>query len=446
MNRYFIVSFAFLPVLVIAGVLVLLLVRPGDPAPTGAEGVEKDLELYLEVRAKLLAHYDGELSEEELRNAALQGLAQGTGDRYTRVLPPIATKGQDMDLEGQFFGIGVNIQLNEDGSLHVTRVEQNGGADKAGMLKDDVIVAVDGVSILGQPFESSTLRIKSKVENSVVNVAVLRGGKTDSGTDPKAKRMEFEVTRSRVESFSVHDVHLEKRGGRNFGYLRIGEFVANTFEQFKAAIEDLAAQGAEGWVIDLRGNGGGRVNTASDIVDSLLSEKDALITFTRSSRDSNREGDRVIRTRDETAITSLPVVLLIDEGTASASELVTGALKDHGRAYVIGTRSFGKGVVQTIYKLDADPNYTVNITTTQYFTPLGRRVQNGKNGETGGIQPDLLIEWKNGEQSRVRARLAARTARYNRDEVKAANQWWDQEDRMLLAALDFLSGVPVVVK
>ncbi len=446
MNRYFIVSFAFLPVLVIAGVLILLLVRPGDPAATGTEGVEKDLELYLEVRAKLLAHYDGELNEEELRNAALQGLAQGTGDRYTRVLPPIATKGQDMDLEGQFFGIGVNIQLNEDGSLHVTRVEQNGGADKAGVLKDDVIVAVDGVSILGQPFESSTLRIKSKVENSVVNVAVLRGGKTDSGTDPRARRMEFEVTRSRVESFSVHDAHIEESSGRKFGYLRIGEFVANTFEQFKAAIEDLAAQGAEGWVIDLRGNGGGRVNTAGDIVDSLLREKDALITFTRSSRDSNREGDRVIKTRDESAITSLPVVLLIDDGTASASELVTGALKDHGRAYVIGTRSFGKGVVQTIYKLDADPNYTVNITTTQYFTPLGRRVQNGKSGESGGIQPDLLVEWKNGEQSRVRARLAARTARFNRDEVKAASQWWDQEDRMLQAALDFLSGVPVVVK
>lgn len=446
MNRYFIFSFAFLPVLVIAGVVTMFLVRPGEPAPSKAEGLAKDFELYAEIRQKLLAHYDGELDEDELRNAALKGLAHGTGDDYTRVLPPVATKGQDMDLEGRFFGIGVTVEQNVDGSLRITHIVQNGGADKAGLFKDDVIVAIDETSILGQPYEASVMRIKSNVENSVVVISVLRGGNPASGRDAGAKRLDVPVTRSAIESYSVHDAHMESAHGRRFGYLRVSEFVSNTYEQFKAAVDELASGGAEGFVIDLRGNSGGRVDTAREMVDSLLTQRDAVITFTRSTRESNREGDRVLKTRDDTAITSLPVVLLVDANTASAAELMAGALRDHGRAYVIGTRTFGKGVVQTIFKLSSDPNYTVNITTTQYFTPLGRRVQKGKNGEPGGVQPDLLLEWKSGEREKLYSRLRARTARYNIEEVKKQSNWWDFEDRMLQAALDFLAGTPVVIK
>jgi carboxyl-terminal processing protease len=138
-------------------------------------------------------------------------------------------------------------------------------------------------------------------------------------------------------------------------------------------------------------------------------------------------------------------VLQVDGGTASAAEIITGALKDHGRAYVIGTRTYGKGIVQTIFKLKTDPNYSVNITTTQYFTPLGRKVHAGKNGEPGGIQPDLEIPYRNGERDRVHARLAIRQARNNRDEIAKTSNYWNYEDRMLNAALDLLSGKPVTV-
>ncbi len=447
MNRYFVITFAFLPVLVIAGVVILFVARPSDPGPSDAQGLEKEFELYKEVRQKLLEHYDGELDEKELMHAALKGLADGTGDRFTRVLVPVETRAQQLDLKGEFSGICVNVQPNEDGRVRIVNVIQYGGADKAGVRKDDVIIGVDGTSVLGQPYEATVLRIKSDEEGSKVALTLLRGGDPTSGTDPAARTLDIEVTRQRMETWSVHDVHIEERAGRRFGYLHISEFVSNTFNpQFKNAMIELTSQGAEGLIIDLRGNGGGQVTSASDIVDSLLSEQDALIAFTHSSRESNREFDRKILTKDDTAITELPVVVLIDEDTASASELVTGSLKDHGRAYVIGTRSYGKGVVQQVFELQTDPNYTVNITTTRYFTPLGRNVHQGQNGEPGGIQPDLEMSYKQGEKARVRARIRDRSARYNREEVRKESQWWNYDDRMLNAALDFLAGVPVVVK
>ena len=444
---YFVVTFSILPVLVIAGVLTLYFMGTPDAEPSDAAGLEKDLQLYLEVRQKLIDHYDGELDDETLRNAALQGLAQGTGDNYTRVLPPVAAQAQSRNLGGSFFGVGVNIEHNDDGSIRVTNVQPGGGGEKAGLLVNDVIVSVDGDSILGMSSDSNVNRIKGDVEGSVVKLGINRGGDTTRGDDPKAVRLEVEVARTRVETHSVHDIHIEERNGRRFGYMHISDCNANTFDpQFKNAIAELADAGAEGFVIDLRGNGGGRVSAAVSIVDGLIDTPDAMVVFTRSSRESNRAGDAAWRTKDAESITSLPIVLLVDDGTASAAEIIAGALKDHGRAFVIGVRTFGKGVVQTIHKLSTDPNYALNITTTQYFTPLGRKVNKGLNGEPGGIQPDLEIPYRANEKAYVQARLRVRQARFNREQIAESSRYWNHEDRMLEAALDVLSGKPVTVK
>ena len=444
---YFVVTFSILPVLVIAGVLTLYFVGTPDEAPTEAQGIERELQMYLEVRQKLLDHYDGELSEEELRNAALQGLAEGTGDGYTRVLPPVAAQQQTRNLGGGFFGIGVNIEYNDDGSIRVTNVHPGGGAEKAGLLANDVIIAVDGVSILGLEGESAGNMIRGDVEGSIVKITVHRGGDNKRGNDPKGMRFDFDVTRMRVDTWSVHDVHIQERNGRRFGYLHISDCNANTFDpQFKNAITELTDGGAQGLIIDLRGNGGGRVSAAVQIVDGLLDQPDALVVFTQSSRESNRAGDHKWYTKDSEALTSLPIVLLVDDGTASAAEIITGALKDHGRAFVIGMRTFGKGLVQTVHKLKLDPNYQMNITTTQYYTPLGRKVNKGPNGEPGGIAPDLEIVYRTNEMSYVHARLRERRARFNREAIAESSRYWNYEDRMLEAALDVLSGKPVTVK
>lgn len=447
MNKYFFITFAFLPVFVLAGVGVMYWFGGKTDEPTPKDGLDREFALYLEVRQKLLQHYDGELDERRLADEALVGLAAGTGDRYTRVNPPIEAKTQDIDLKGTFYGINCNIEGNVDGSIRITQVQAGGGGEQAGLLADDVIVAVDGVSILGQRLEDSRLRIQSERKGSVVKIGILRGGDPKKGVDARATRLDIDVTRSEVVQYSVHDAHLEEHAGRRFGYMHISDFNANTFDpQFKDALKELAGQGAEGFILDLRGNGGGRVLPAVDMADALLTQKDALIVFTRSSREGNRKDDHVYRTRDDAALTELPVVLLVDNGTASASEIFAGAMKDYGRAFLVGERTFGKGVVQTIYRLETDPQYSLNITTTQYFTPLGRKMQKGHHGEPGGIAPDLQIAYRQGERESVRNRLAVRRARFNREEIARTSKWWNQEDRMLTAALDVLAGKPVTVK
>lgn len=442
------ISFSILPVIVLAGVVLLFTYGDSkDGTAEDIEGLDKDIALYIEVRQKLKDHYDGELSDEELRNAALMGMAAGTNDRYTRVLPPVESKAQSTGLSGGFYGISANVQKNEDGSVQLTRIIPGGGAEKAGLLENDVIVAVDGQTVLDQPFELTLLRVKSKEVGSVVKLSILRGGDVTSGTDSKATKLEFEVTRSRVITYSVHDAHIEEFDGRRFAYIRISGFNSNTFDpQFKNELTKIVKQGAEGVILDLRGNGGGQIGSATRVVDAFIAEKDKLIVFTKSSKQSNHNQDFNIFTKDETSITDLPLVILVDRNSASASEIVTGALRDHGRAFVIGNRTFGKGLVQTLFDLETDPNFTMNITTTSYYTPLGRPVQNGPEGQLGGINPDLIIEYKSGEQDRVYARQSVRERRYKREELAETDKRWNYEDRMLNAALKVLAGKPVVIK
>lgn len=448
MNKQLMISFSILPVIVLAGVLALFVYgKSEEDTARDIEGLEKDLALYTELRQKLTDHYDGELAEEDLRDMALMGLASGAGDKYTRLLPPLKSKKQRAGLDGTFYGISANVSTNKDGSIQLTHIVAGGGADKAGLLEDDVIVAVDGESILSQPFESSLFRVKGEEEGSLVRISILRGGQPTSGTDSNATLIEFDVYRTQVVTHSVHDAHIEHYGGRKFAYISISSFNANTYNpQFKNDLTGLVSQGAEGVILDLRGNGGGQVMPACDVVDAFINEKDKLIVFTRSSAEKSRDHDFKVVTKDEQSITQLPLVILVDDVTASASEIVTGALRDHGRAFVIGNRTHGKGLVQTLFQLDTDPNYTVNITTTRYYTPLGRPVQKGSNGEIGGIEPDLVMEYKKGEKLSVYSRMKIRERRYKRDELAESSKMWNYSDRMLNAALKVLAGEPVVVK
>ncbi|MEE9311198.1 MAG: S41 family peptidase, partial [Planctomycetota bacterium] len=308
------ISFSILPVIVLAGVVLLFNYGDGnDGTAKDIEGLNKDIALYKEVRQKLKDHYDGELSDEELRNAALMGMAMAAKDKYTRVLPPIESKVQSEGLSGGFAGIRAQVQGNPDGSIQLTHIFPGGGAEKAGLLEGDVVVSVDRTSILGQPFLQSRALITNGEIDTVVRLSILRGGDPALGTDSKATKLDIEVTRSRVITHSVHDAHIEEFDGRRFAYIRISGFNSNTFDpQFKNELTKVVKQGAEGVILDLRGNGGGQVRSATQVVDSFLSEKDKLIVFTKSSKTSNRKQDFNIFTKDETSITDLPLVILVD--------------------------------------------------------------------------------------------------------------------------------------
>ena len=451
MNKYFIVTFAFLPLLVIGGVFLLHFAGQAPQADSKREGIDKEVALYLEVRQNLLERWDGDVEPVKINNGALVGAAGILGDPYTRVNPPLEARAQEMALKGGFQGIGATLRQNPDGSLFIRSLNRDGPAERAGVQVRDGIVAVDGVSCLGRPFSETSERIKSNEAESTVKLTVLRGGKGEDGRDAAAKRLDINVKRGTITTFSVQNVHIEQRDGHKYGYLRISDFNANTFDDlFIKAIDELGKQGAEGLIMDMRFNGGGKVDVAIALADSLLPEKDKLIAFTRSTREQNHKDDREYRTSDDKAITSLPLVILVDRSSASATEIVTGALKDNGRAIVVGERTFGKGLVQSILKLKTDPTYSMNITTTQYFTPLGRKVQNGADGERGGIMPHVEVRYHDAtEQTLIKEKLEMHELRINSEdllETDRERRAWNTEDRFLAAALDLLSGHPANVK
>lgn len=450
MNRYFLVTFAFLPIVVIGGVFVLYLTSQNQQGEAHKEGVDKELALYLEVRNHLLERWDGEVEPVKIGNGALVGAAEALGDRYTRVNPPLEARAQEMSLKGSFYGIGAVLRNNTDGSLFIRSLHPDGPGERAGMKVRDVVVAVDGVSCLGRPFEEISNRIRSDQPDSFVSLEVLRGGKPDDGRDESAQRLEIRVKRGELTTPSVHHTHIIERDGRKFGYFRLSDFNANTFDPlFINAIRTLTSQGAEGLIMDLRRNGGGRVATALDIVDALVPGKDLLIAFTRSTREQNHKDDKEYRTKDETTLTALPLVVLVDRNSASASEIVAGALKDHGRAVIIGERTHGKGLVQAVIKLKTDPNYSMNVTTTQYFTPLGRKVQNGLDGERGGIVPHIQVTYRENEGELIYEKFSLQNLRIDSEDLLEGDRErraFRAEDRFVDAALDVLAQKPVSVK
>ncbi|MCC6150873.1 MAG: S41 family peptidase [Planctomycetes bacterium] len=471
MNKYFVITFAMLPIIVIAGVILLNVFGRDYGPPPKAEGTEKELAMYLEVREIMLTRYDGDLEPEKLMDGALEGLSETPRDPYTHINVPIDAAAQKTALAGRFFGIGVSINANEDGSIWIRGAVRDGPADKAGVKANDVIFSVDGKSCLGQSYEATQARIRGE-EGTKVRLSVLRGGDPKNGTDPKAQKLDIEVTRGEIISWSVHNERIFEREGRKLGYVRVSDFHDNTFEpQLKDAVSSLTRGGAQGLVLDLRQNGGGKVDVATAMVDAFVKEKDALIVFTRSRNERNRKDDREARTRDEQAITDLPLVILVDRNSASATEIVTGALKDMGRALVVGERSFGKGIVQNIITLKTDPGYSINVTTTQYFTPLGRRVHNssendiggprtswhqwpygfeGRTPRAGGIRPHIEIPYRDlPELKLVARRLTLEESRLPQQAILDNDydkEAWNAEDRMLEAALNILAGKPVNVR
>lgn len=471
MNRYFIMTFAMLPILVITGVVLLKAFGRDYGPPPSVQGTEKELAMYLEVREIMLSRYDGELEAEKLMDSALEGLSRAAGDPYTRLYAPVAAAAQKTALSGRFYGIGVSINANDDGSIWIRGVVRDGPADKAGVKDNDVIVAVDGKTCLGESYEVTQSRIRGKEEGSPVQLMLHRGGDHTRGDDPAAERVEITVLRGEIISWSVHNARIFERGGRKLGYVRVSDFNENTLDpQLKDAVSSLVGKGADGLVLDLRRNTGGKVDVATAMVDAFINEKDMLIVFTRSRNERNRKDDREARTRDDVALTDLPIVVLVDRHTASAAEIVSGALKDLGRALIVGERTFGKGIVQNIIQLKTDPRYSINVTTTQYFTPLGRRVHGGsesgswqrpephqwpfgRDGLTpraGGIRPHVEIPYRDyAEYELIRQKLTLEESRLPPQAIldtEAARKAWNAEDRMLEAALDLLAGKAVNIK
>ena len=315
--------------------------------------IEKTLDTYY------VEDYDKELAEELMYT----GLAAGVGDPYTYYLSADSLAEQMEKNSGHFVGIGVEIYAGDDGYIVVSSVTPGGPAEAAGILAEDKITEVDGESITGKTAADVSALVKGEAGTDVT-LTIFR--------ESTGEVLEKTVTRQDIQVKTVSWRMMDA----NIGYIAITNFRENTYSQFKEALDMLEAEGMEKLVLDLRNNTGGLVKSAHEIGEELLPE--GIMVYTMD-KDGNRED-----TLCDDVYNDVPLVVLVNGNSASAAEILAGAIQDTGRGQLIGTTTFGKGLVQRLFTLPDGSG--LNVTIQKYYTP------NGTSIHGVGITPDYEVE------------------------------------------------------
>ncbi|MBC7652976.1 MAG: S41 family peptidase [Oligoflexus sp.] len=301
-------------------------------------------------------NYVDSVNTDSLQDLAINEILSSL-DPHTVYLPPIQAKTQNESLEGNFDGIGIEYYILND-TLFITHVRKNGPSFKAGLMRGDKITAVNDEKLDDKNLLSENIISKLRGKSgSVVKVTVKRKG--------SLKPLLFDITRDKIIISSIDVAFLINK---EIGFIKISRFGANTEEDFAMALSKLMKSGMKSLILDLRGNGGGYLNAATALADQFLPDG-KLIVYTKGLHEPRTDYNA---TKDG-LFEKGKMVVLIDEGTASASEILTGALQDLDRAIVIGRRSFGKGLVQEQFGFD--DGSAMNLTIARYYTPSGRSIQ-----------------------------------------------------------------------
>ena len=303
--------------------------------------------------------------QEEAYDAVREMLEQ-LEDPYTRFMDPQEFSNMQVDTSGELTGVGIQISQEEetDEILVVSPIEDT-PAYEAGLLSGDVIVSIDGNSTEGMELSDAVNLIRGPV-NSQVTLSVVRDGEP----------LDFELTRARIE---IHPVRysVETSAEGTVGYIRLTQFSANASDEMREAIKDLEEKDVTGYVLDLRSNPGGLLFASIDIAEMWIDEGTIVSTVDRNSISDEEVANNK-------ALTDRPLVVLVDGGSASASEILSGALQDNDRAVLVGTQTFGKGLVQSVRGLSDGSG--VAVTIAKYLTPSGRDINQL------GIEPDYIVE------------------------------------------------------
>ncbi|MEN1941923.1 S41 family peptidase [Luteimonas sp. MJ246] len=342
-----------------------------DPDPDPASTVPlEEISRFVLVFNAVRAGYVDKVEDRELMQAAIRGLLLDL-DPHSAYLQRSDAEAFEEGATGAYEGIGVEVMQLPDGRMRVVSPMDDSPAQRAGIRSGDVIIAVDGVELTPASHEGrGPLRGPPGTE---VAVTIAREG--------EAEPLELRVARAVIRTPSVRGSMREP----GFGYVRIAGFQADTASDFAAAVDGLQAKaggdGLRGLLVDLRSNPGGLLTSAVQIADDLL-ESGGIV----STRGRIQVGDTAFSATPGDRMRGRPVVVLVDAGSASASEVLAGALRDNDRACIVGSRSFGKGSVQTVMPLDNGD--AVKLTTARYFTPNGTSIQ------ARGIEPDLVLDVK----------------------------------------------------
>jgi carboxyl-terminal processing protease len=345
---------------------VLLIGLPQfSPAQENPSDTYRQLKLFSEVFERVRADYVEDISDQELIEYAIQGMLS-TLDPHSSYLNADSFGDMRVQTKGEFGGLGIEVTM-ENGFVKVVSPIDDTPADRAGVEPGDFITHLDGEAILGLSLNEAVDKMRGPV-GSDLTVTIRRND---------AEPFDLTITRDVIKIQSVRS-----RVEDNVGYVRITTFNQQTMTGLEAAMQEIKAEvGSElrGYVLDLRNNPGGLLDQAIEVSDAFIDQGEIVST-------RGRELDNAQRFNAKTGdlAEGLPVIVLINGGSASASEIVAGALQDHRRAIVMGTRSFGKGSVQTIIPLGV--NGAMRLTTARYFTPSGRSIQ------ALGIDPDITVE------------------------------------------------------
>ena len=324
--------------------------------------ISSDTETKLSYLKKLIDEtYLHDIKEKDLNEGIYKGYVEGLGDQYSAYYDKKETKELSESLDGSFSGIGaVMTQDASSGVITITQVYDDSPAKKAGIKAGDILYRVEEKTVTGKDLDKGKKGTK-------VNLTLLRGTNSD--------KIKVTATRDVINVETVKYKVLENQ----IGYISISEFDSVTGAQFAKALKQLQKKNIEGLVVDLRNNPGGSLSTVCDILDSILPK--GLIVYTK-----DKNGKKEEYTSDEKHRLNLPMSVLVNGQSASASEIFAGAVQDYGKAEIIGTQTYGKGVVQNLF--DLKDGTCVKLTTSEYFTPKGRNID-GK-----GITPDVKIEYK----------------------------------------------------
>lgn len=326
--------------------------------------VNDDVALQSEVKATIRENFYKRVSDDELEEFSLDGMVRGLNDRFSGYLDPEEARRFNQSLGGDFSGVGMSVESDRRG-LRVLAVYDGTPAKRAKIRPGDLITEVDGNSIAGDSTDAATSKIKGP-EGTKVRLRIV---------EPKARRSRvLTLTRQRIE-IPVAESEIARHDGERFGVVRLLGFSSGAHAKLRREVRQMLDRGAKGIVLDLRGNGGGLLQEGV-LVSSLFVE-DGVIVSTKGRTRSKR----VFRAIGKAISERVPVVVLVDRGTASASEIVTGALRDHRRATVVGEKTFGKGVFQEVEPLSNGG--AIDLTVGQYFLP------GGENISDKGIKPSV---------------------------------------------------------
>ena len=330
--------------------------------------ISSDTETKLSYLKKLIDEtYLHDVKEKDLNEGIYKGYVEGLGDQYSAYYDKKETKELTESLDGSFSGIGaVMTQDASSGVITITRVYDDSPAKKAGIKTGDILYRVEEKTVTGKDLDKVVSWIKGK-KGTKVNLTLLRGTNSD--------KIKVTATRDVINVETVKYKVLENQ----IGYISISEFDSVTGAQFAKALKQLQKKNIEGLVVDLRNNPGGSLSTVCDILGSILPK--GLIVYTK-----DKNGKKEEYTSDEKHRLNLPMSVLVNGQSASASEIFAGAVQDYGKAEIIGTQTYGKGVVQNLF--DLKDGTCVKLTTSEYFTPKGRNI------DSKGITPDVKIEYK----------------------------------------------------